>query len=262
MGTIQNIPKHIDLRRRLDGYPCQHAAVVDIPDQIARVRLEGRRLGGALGSCGCGGFVVEAVEVAACCFEFFDPFLGLGERFVLLVFWSFWGRRGEGERETHLGNHHVAVKRPLGKLSLWSGDVFPDHGDDGGSECYVGDKVAVPFFNVSYHYQHLNRDRMRQLEGEENRTRREGRKNIHNVNVQPIRALLNGPRALLSQLGEIRRENRRCDDCWRCHFTSCSSFCLIWSIEHGSLSSGAPKVVGKKRKPVEWDLNLKIALPS
>ncbi len=95
-------------------------------------------------------------------------------RFAILVFRDPGEEEErEEERESHLGNHHVAVKRPLGKLALWSRDVFPDRGDDGGSECYVGDKVAVPFFNVSYHYQHLNRDR----------TCREGGKNIHNVNV-------------------------------------------------------------------------------
>ena len=92
MGALQNIPEHIHLRRRLDSDTSQHALLVNIADQVARVRLESRRLGGALGGGGGGGFVVETVEVAASGFELLDPFLGLGifggERAALVWFVS------------------------------------------------------------------------------------------------------------------------------------------------------------------------------
>lgn len=51
----------------------------------------------------------------------------------------------------YLGNHHVAVKRSaavlLGRLGL--GYVFPNFGDNWGTECEVGHKVTVPILTVS-----------------------------------------------------------------------------------------------------------------
>ncbi len=56
---------------------------MDIPDELPRVSLELRLGFRTLGGAGVGGFVVEAVEVAAGILEFLDPFFGLRRRWWL-----------------------------------------------------------------------------------------------------------------------------------------------------------------------------------
>lgn len=75
--VLEDLPQHIDGSVGLDGDAGQYATAVDILDQLLGACLFLGRLLGALSSSGEGGFVVEAVEVAASALELLDPFLRL-----------------------------------------------------------------------------------------------------------------------------------------------------------------------------------------
>lgn len=85
MGAVEDVVQHIHWRPWLDGDAGQHVALVDVADELARARLEGRRLGGGLGGSGVGSLMVEAVEVAAGGLELLDPLFGLGGWLCVLV---------------------------------------------------------------------------------------------------------------------------------------------------------------------------------
>lgn len=145
--VVQNVVQHIHGRLRLDSYTGAHAKAVDVLDQLFGVGL---LIAGSFGGLGGGrvdgGFVVEAVQIAAGFLEVLDPFLRLLEpvswciltslatfRLVLLLC----------SVVAYLSDHHVAVKgalsKGLGRLLY----VRADLGDDGCSEGDVGDEVAV-----------------------------------------------------------------------------------------------------------------------
>jgi len=75
-----------------------------------------------------------------------------------------------------LGDHHVAVE---GSASVVRGglvDVFPYLGDNWGAECDIGNEMA-----------------------------------IHDINVQPVRALIHGLGTLGAELGEVCRQYGWCN---------------------------------------------------
>jgi hypothetical protein len=78
----QDVPQDIHLGIRLDRDPGLHAFLVDVADEFLRAcRARSGLVLGRLGRHGGdGGFVVEAVEVAAGVFEFLDPSLRLRTR--------------------------------------------------------------------------------------------------------------------------------------------------------------------------------------
>lgn len=140
--AVEDLVQHVGRGGRLDGDAGQHALLVDVADQLARAGLEVRGCLGALGGSRVdGGFVVEAVEVAAGGLEFLDPFFGLW----VVVSWADGGGWWiVNEKVYHLGNHHVAVKGAFAVALGWFGDVLADLGDHGRAECEVWDEVAVP----------------------------------------------------------------------------------------------------------------------
>lgn len=182
---------------------------MDVADQLARAGATG---GGVVGGIGGrdgreGGLVVEAVQVAAGLLELGDPTVRLGttgqrgcvageEKRIKL---------GSARRTTHctgagvvpaqrpreqpslttyLHDHHMAVKGALaGRVDVLGAlDERADLGDDGGAKGHVGDEVAV-----------------------------------HDVDVQPVRALLHLEGALLAQGREVGAEDGGGDDGVRSH---------------------------------------------
>jgi hypothetical protein len=120
---------------------------MNVADQFAGGRLE---IGFCFGTLGGGrvdgGFIVEAVQVAAGRLEFFDPFLGLAsgdsKRSAYRYWMDCWETGGRGN--SYLGNHHVAVKGAPAVTLCRSLNVLPDLGDDGRAEGKVWDEVAIP----------------------------------------------------------------------------------------------------------------------
>lgn len=77
--ALQYLPQHIHRRFWLDGDARLQAGLVNVPDQLLRIRLAGRsRVSGVFCSGrGDGGFVVKAIEVTSGGLELLDPFLRL-----------------------------------------------------------------------------------------------------------------------------------------------------------------------------------------
>lgn len=86
VGVLEYSPQHVHRRLRLDGNPGGHIVRMDILDHLFGIRPLRDVLGRILRRCGChGGFIVEAVEVAAGLLEVFDPLLGLPHVFCKLA---------------------------------------------------------------------------------------------------------------------------------------------------------------------------------
>jgi hypothetical protein len=79
IGAIEDIPENINGSIGLDGDTGLHALLVDVLDQFARRSAGGGGFVGGIGrgDGGDGGFVVEAVEIAASLLELVDPFVRL-----------------------------------------------------------------------------------------------------------------------------------------------------------------------------------------
>lgn len=106
---------------------------------------------------------MEAVQVAAGGFELFDPAMRLS--LSVLAPASQEEEEGKGRRPAYLCDHHVAVERPspVGLTRSW--DVGADLSHDRSSEGHVRNKMPV-----------------------------------HNVDVQPVAALVHLVGAFLAQL--------------------------------------------------------------
>ena len=98
----------------------------------------------------------------------------------------------------------MAVKCPSAIVFRRRIDVFSNLGDDGGAKGDVGNKVAVPISRSSRSVlppiQRLVRLR-----------------NVHDVYVQPVGALVHGTRALFAHASEIAGQNGRRNDGVRSH---------------------------------------------
>jgi hypothetical protein len=85
-------------------------------------------------------------------------------------------------RVTHLHDHHVAVKGAPAAGLGGTVDTAADLGDDGAANGHVWHKMAV-----------------------------------HDIDVEPVGALLNLLGAVMTQIGEVGAENGGSDDRGRCH---------------------------------------------
>ena len=168
LGVLQNLPKHVDRGVGLDGNTGQQALVVDIPDQSLWICLLVRLLLGALRGAGEGGLVVEAIQVAACLFEFLNPFLGLHARcksrhvnprissflssssfFLLHFLFPHCIFRGLSVRIrrvgfSYLSYHHMAIEGALCEVLARLVDMASDLGHDRSSKRNIGYKMPVP----------------------------------------------------------------------------------------------------------------------
>jgi hypothetical protein len=144
--VVQNIVQHIHRCLRLDSNTGTHALVVDVLDELFRVRLLVACAFGGFGSGGIdGGFVVEAVQVASGFLEVLDPFLRLLEPVSRTFSISHASSLTvlSVPAIPYLSDHHVAVE---GALSVGLGGllhVWADLGNDRCSEGDVGNEVAV-----------------------------------------------------------------------------------------------------------------------
>src|SRR5271170_7942356 len=122
---FQDIPQHVHARLRFDRDTCMHPHLVYVSNHLLWIRLSCSIFVTWLARCNrChGSFVVETVEVASCIFEIFHPFHWLSTLFSSFPHPDGGGsedpqsvlchcRGGKNICHTHLGNHHVAVKRP------------------------------------------------------------------------------------------------------------------------------------------------------
>jgi len=165
---------------------------VDVADELAGAGAAGGGLIGRVGGRdgGDGGLVVEAVEITAGVLELADPAVWLRSSARACFFSVYcdvgnragWARRrpivvteARSTRPTgsaHLHDHHVAVKGARPARALGTRDMRADLGDDGGAKGHVGHKVA-----------------------------------IHDVDVQPVGALVHLARALAAQAREVGAED-------------------------------------------------------
>jgi hypothetical protein len=155
--VVQDVVQNVHGCLRLDRNTGTDTETVDVLDELFRVGL---LVAGGLGRFGSGGidggFVVEAVQVAASLLEILDPFLRLLEsvsRCVSFVFFvllcrPLLPRKSFFLSSPYLGDHHVAVE---GALSVgFSGpvDVGTNLGDDGRAKGDVWHEVAVHDIHV------------------------------------------------------------------------------------------------------------------
>ena len=93
----------------------------------------------------------------------------------------------------------MAVKGASAKCLGGLVDVASDRGDHGRSKGDVGDKVAVPISAVSTR-SHMMRDSSA-MEA-----------HLHDVDVQPVGALLHGASAVMAELSKVSRQDGGRDD--------------------------------------------------
>jgi hypothetical protein len=84
---------------------------------------------------------------------------------------------------THFHDHHVAIESATTAGFGGTVDAAADLGYDGAADGHIGHEVAV-----------------------------------HNVDVQPVGALLHLLGAVMAQIGEVGAENGGGDDSGRCHY--------------------------------------------
>ena len=146
--SCQDIPEHINRRIRLNGNASLHALLMNKSQQLPWTCWLGCGISwvGAsnrVDSC----FIVEAVEITSSFLEIPDPFMWLMNRCV-----SFRIPRQPqdniGTIQSHLRNHHMAVKGSLAMGLSWPADMRADLGDNRSSKGDVGDKMAIHDVNM------------------------------------------------------------------------------------------------------------------
>ena len=157
------------------------------PDQFARACRPGGSVCGLSASDGIdGGFVVEAVEIATGLLELPDPFMRLRNRRALASEIEPGDHRAGSEHKsrntkrnepipgvtTYLRNHHMAVKGSCAVGLSRPGNMRADLRNDGGAKGDIGDEVA-----------------------------------IHDVDMEPVRALVHLGRAFMAERAEVGAED-------------------------------------------------------
>jgi hypothetical protein len=89
--------------------------------------------------------------------------------------------------------------------------MLPDFGDNRSSKCDIRHEVAIP----------VSSDHVRMPIAEELKLKLiwgKMRGDLHDVDMEPVGALLHCAGTVSPQLGKICRENGRCNDCVGSHF--------------------------------------------
>lgn len=84
---------------------------------------------------------METVEITTGVFELFNPAMGLNESSSSAF--ASWLISQAHAHQTHLCNHHVAIKRPLPIRLTGSLHVRPDLGHHGSPDGHVGNEMAI-----------------------------------------------------------------------------------------------------------------------
>lgn len=117
---------------------------------------------------------------------------------------------------THLHNHHVAIESATTAGFGGTVDAATDLRYNGAADGHIWDEVTV-----------------------------------HNVDMQPVCALLHLPGAVMAQIGEVGAENGGRDDSWRCHDV------YVWGRRVGEKLGRIWRGGGViKKKKIEIDLKL------
>jgi len=180
--ALNDIPQHIYRGIGLDRDTSLHTLLMNVANQLLGACPSGGlficRIG--RGNGGDRSLVVEAVQIATGILELADPFMRLLKRIRC--------QRGacdaefRNRRVTNLHNHHVAIEcAPAGGFR---GTVYAAANlrDNWAADGHVWHEVAV-----------------------------------HDVNMEPVGALLHLLRAVMAQVGEVGTENGGSDDRGRCH---------------------------------------------
>ena len=155
---------------------------MDVPDQLPRARPQLRGGLGTLSGRRGRGLVVEAVKIATGLFEFLDPFLGLAHSTRERRLVPRGRLRLSGQRVArYLGNHHVAVERPLAVALRRFVDVRTDLRNHRRTKGKVRDEVPVPEVLLSAGMHVIRRS-----------VSPPSRTYVHDIDMEPVSTLLDG----------------------------------------------------------------------